>query len=163
MAIPNTVEAPEIQADPGQARKIHRIVCVGRLTGRTKRQHLLIDAFSLLAEEFPDWQVELWGADYDKLYVASLKARIKKARLEKQIWICGTTKNMEKVWKMTDIFAFPSHHEGFPLALTEAMNCGIPAVGYQECPAVNELIEDGKMGFFVRKALYLWQRHSGHS
>lgn len=153
VAIPNTVEAPDIQADPGQARKIHRIVCVGRLTGRTKRQHLLIDAFSLLAEEFPDWQVELWGADYDKPYVASLKARIKKARLEKQVRICGTTKNMEKVWETTDIFAFPSHHEGFGLALAEAMNCGIPAVGYKECPAVNELIEDGKNGFLCEEGV----------
>lgn len=53
------------------------------------------------------------------------------------------------MWKETDIFAFPSHHEGFPLALTEAMGVGIPAVGYRSCPAVNELIHDGEDGYLT--------------
>ena len=53
---------------------------------------------------------------------------------------------MDAVWKETDIFAFPSHHEGFPLALSEALSCGIPAVGYRSCPAVNEIIVSGENG-----------------
>lgn len=145
-AIPNTVPAPERFADPGQPRKVHTIACVGRLTGRTKRQHLLIEAFAPLAAEFPDWQVELWGAQYDKPYVTSLRALIKKYGLEKRVRLCGTTKDMQSVWDRTDIFAFPSHHEGFPLALTEAMSCGIPAVGYRSCAAVSQLIEDPRTG-----------------
>ena len=146
IAIPNAVNPPKIIATPGAEKPVHTITCVGRLTGRTKRQHLLIEAFSTLAKEFPNWQVKLWGDTYDKPYVASLKAKIKKWGLEKQVFICGTTKDMEAVWKETDIFAFPSHHEGFPLALTEALSCGIPAVGYKNCPAVNELIQDGQNG-----------------
>ena len=47
------------------------ITSVGRLTGRTKRQHLLIEAFALLAEDFPQWKVNFWGADYDRAYVIS--------------------------------------------------------------------------------------------
>lgn len=151
VAIPNAVEAPDCRADPGQARKVHIITSVGRLTGRTKRQHLLIEAFAPLAAEFPDWQVELWGAAYDKPYVASLRALIKKYGLEKRVRLCGTTKDMKSVWERTDIFAFPSHHEGFPLALTEAMSCGIPAVGYRDCPAVNELIEDERTGLLCEE------------
>ena len=50
---------------------------------------------------------------------------------------------LETAWKRTDIFAFPSYHEEFSLALTEALSCGIPAVGDKNCPAVNELIQDG--------------------
>ena len=53
---------------------------------------------------------------------------------------------MDAVWKETDIFAFPSHHEGFPLALSEALSCGIPAIGYRSCPAVNEIIVSGENG-----------------
>lgn len=151
VAIPNAVDAPEVDADPGKARKVHTITTVGRLTGRTKRQHLLIEAFALLAAEYPDWQVELWGAMYDKPYVASLKAQIRKAGLSERVRLCGTTKDMKSVWEKTDIFAFPSHHEGFPLALSEAMSCGIPAVGYKDCPAVNELIEDGRSGFLCEE------------
>ena len=46
-----------------------------------------------------------------------------------------------------DIFAFPSAFEGFGMALAEGMSVGLPAVGYKNCPAVNELIKDGETGF----------------
>lgn len=147
--IPNAVSIPAISAQPGKARKVHTITNVGRITGRTKRQHLLVEAFGLLAGDFPDWQVNLWGDTYDKTYVTTLKGLIKKQGLEDRVHLRGTTKDMASVWKQTDIFAFPSHHEGFPLALTEAMGVGIPAVGYRSCPAVNELIHDGEDGYLT--------------
>lgn len=147
--IPNAVSIPAISAQPGIARKIHTITNVGRITGRTKRQHLLVEAFASLAKDFPDWQVNLWGDTYDKTYVTTLKGLIKKQSLEGRVHLRGTTKDMASVWKETDIFAFPSHHEGFPLALTEAMGVGIPAVGYRSCPAVNELIHDGEDGYLT--------------
>lgn len=147
--IPNAVSIPAISAQPGIARKVHTITNVGRITGRTKRQHLLVEAFGLLAGDFPDWQVNLWGDTYDKTYVTTLKGIIKKQGLEGRVHLRGTTKDMASVWKETDIFAFPSHHEGFPLALTEAMGVGIPAVGYRSCPAVNELIHDGEDGYLT--------------
>ena len=147
--IPNAVSIPAISAQPGIARKVHTITNVGRITGRTKRQHLLVEAFASLAKDFPDWQVNLWGDTYDKTYVTTLKGIIKKQGLEGRVHLRGTTKDMASVWKETDIFAFPSHHEGFPLALTEAMGVGIPAVGYRNCPAVNELIHDGEDGYLT--------------
>ena len=146
VVIPNAVNLPDITADVGGDKKIHTITCVGRLTGRTKRQHLLIEAFGKLAKDFPDWQVELWGDTYDKPYVAALKAQVKKEHLEGRVHFCGTTKDLTPVWEKTDIFAFPSHHEGFGMALIEAMGAGIPAVGFKSCSAVNELIQDGKTG-----------------
>lgn len=151
IAIPNAVNAPHVTADHLAKKDKYTITCVGRLTGRTKRQHLLIEAFARLSKGHPDWQVKLWGDTYDKPYVASLRSKIKKYGLEKQVFLCGTTKDMDAVWKETDIFAFPSHHEGFGLALAEAMCCGIPAIGYRSCPAVNELIKSGKTGLLVEE------------
>ena len=151
IAIPNAVNAPHVTADHLAKKDKYTITCVGRLTGRTKRQHLLIEAFARLSKDHPDWQVKLWGDTYDKPYVASLKSKIKKYGLEKQVFLCGTTKDMDAVWKETDIFAFPSHHEGFPLALSEALSCGIPAVGYRSCAAVNELIQSGETGLLVEE------------
>lgn len=147
--IPNAVNLPKVTADVGADKETHIITCVGRLTGRTKRQHLLIEAFSKLAKDFPNWQVELWGDMYDKPYVAALKAQVKKEHLEDRVHFCGTTKDLIPVWEKTDIFAFPSHHEGFGIALVEAMGAGIPAIGYKSCDAVNELIQDGKNGILV--------------
>lgn len=151
IAIPNAVNAPHVTADHLAKKDKYTITCVGRLTGRTKRQHLLIEAFARLSKDHPDWQVKLWGDTYDKPYVASLRSKIKKYGLEKQVFLCGTTKDMDAVWEETDIFAFPSHHEGFGLALVEAMCCGIPAVGYRSCAAVNELIQSGETGLLVEE------------
>ena len=51
------------------------------------------------------------------------------------------------VLKTGDIFAFPSSAEGFPLALTEAMGGGLPAIGFYDAASVNELIHDNKNGY----------------
>ena len=149
--IPNAVNIPDLVADPGQDRDVHVITNVGRVTGRTKRQHLLVEAFSLIARDSPDWQVHIWGDTYDKAYVTALKSLIKKKGLTDRVFLKGTTKDMKGVWEGTDIFAFPSHHEGFPLALSEAMGVGIPAVGYKTCSSVNELIKSDVNGYLVEE------------
>ena len=91
IAIPNAVNAPHVTADHLAKKDKYTITCVGRLTGRTKRQHLLIEAFARLSKDHPDWQVKLWGDTYDKPYVASLRSKIKKYGLGKQVFLCGTT------------------------------------------------------------------------
>jgi glycosyltransferase involved in cell wall biosynthesis len=149
--IPNAVNIPDLVADPGQDRDVHVITNVGRVTGRTKRQHLLVEAFSLIAKDFPNWQVHIWGDTYDKAYVTALKSLIKKKGITDRVFLKGTTKDMKGVWEGTDIFAFPSHHEGFPLALSEAMGVGIPAVGYKTCSSVNELIKSDVNGYLVEE------------
>lgn len=149
IAIPNAVKKSNVIAEVAEEKKQHVITNVGRVTGRTKRQHLLVEAFADLAKDFPDWIVNIWGATYDKAYIMKLKKLISDKDLEDRVFLKGTTSHMDEVWKETDIFAFPSHHEGFPLALTEAMAAGIPAVGFRNCPAVNELIKDGKSGFLT--------------
>lgn len=72
---------------------------------------------------------------------------IKKYGLENRVFLKGATKNVAAVLKEGDIFAFPSAYEGFGLSLGEAMSMGLPAVGYRNCSAVNELIQDGRTGF----------------
>ena len=93
--------------------------------------------------------MDICGDTYDKAYVTMVKSLISKNGLQDRVHLRGTTKNMGKVWQEADIFAFPSHHEGFPLALSESMGVGIPAVGFASCSSVNELIKDQVNGFLV--------------
>lgn len=129
------------------------IVDVARLESGTKRQHLLVDAFAQIAEQFPAWRLELWGginstAD-GETYIQNLKEKIRSYHLEDRIIIAGETKNVLSIYQKASIFAFPSAHEGFPLAMTEAMSAGLPVVAYRSCPAVNELVKDGETGLLV--------------
>lgn len=142
--IPNAVpQFNSMRADVSGKVIIH----VGRFSEKQKRQHLLIDAFRKVAELESDWILELWGeADKESKYYNHCKSLVKKYGLQDRVRFCGTTDRIIDELQKASIFAFPSAYEGFPLALTEAMSLGLPSVGHKNCPAVNELIVDGRNG-----------------
>ena len=147
VTIANAIPQYECSADLDTDKKIYKIIFVGRLTKNHKRPHLLIQAFSEIAEKYPDWILELWGAKEREIYYKELEYLIKKSRLQNRVFLKGTTNQVQDVLKQADIFAFPSAYEGFGMALAEGMSMGLPSVGYKNCPAVNELIKDGINGF----------------
>ena len=147
VVIGNAIPQYDVQADLAEPKSTYKIIFVGRLAKGDKRPHLLIEAFAGLAREFPNWIVELWGAEDGKAYYKELQLLIRKNGLEKQVFLKGTTNQVKEVLQQGDIFAFPSFSEGFGLSLGEAMSMGLPAVGYKNCSAVNELIQDGINGY----------------
>lgn len=153
VVIGNAIPQYEEQADLMAEKDQYKILFLGRLSKNHKRPHLLIEAFAKIADEFPNWIVELWGAEDGKAYYKELQLMIKKYGLEKRVFLKGATKNVAAVLKEGDIFAFPSAYEGFGLSLGEAMSMGLPAVGYRNCSAVNELITDGENGFLCEDGI----------
>lgn len=147
VVIGNAIPQYDVQADLSAQKDTYKILFVGRLSKNHKRPHLLIEAFAGLADEFPNWNVELWGAEDGKAYYKELQLLIKKHHLENRVFLKGPTNDVPSVLQQGDIFAFPSAYEGFGLALGEAMSMGLPAVGYKSCSAVNELIKDGENGY----------------
>ena len=147
VVIGNAIPQYDVQADLSAKKDTYKILFVGRLSKNHKRPHLLIEAFAGLADEFPNWNVELWGAEDGKAYYKELQLLIKKNHLENRVLLKGPTNDVPSILRQGDIFAFPSAYEGFGLALGEAMSMGLPAVGYRSCSAVNELIKDGENGY----------------
>lgn len=124
------------------------IVNVARLCPNNKRQHLIIEAFNLLKNDFPQWRVELWGDSGERpKYAHKLALLIKKYHLEDRVKLCGPTKDVPSKLQNASVFCFPSAIEGMPLAMTEAMSIGLPIIGCKKCSAVNSIIHHGKNGF----------------
>lgn len=142
--IPNFID---IEKNVAHKETQKLIVNVGRI-GHQKRQLLSVLAFAEVASQYPDWKLELWGdTSYDQKYLDQLKATIASKGLQKQVSLCGTTRNMSKVLAKADVFLFPSAYEGFSLALGEAMMSHLPIVACQSCAGVNKLLENGNSGF----------------
>ena len=148
--IPNAVMqvSEEEVRDLSQCRK--RIITVGRIDGSVKRQHLLVEAFSHIAEKYPDWSVHIYGNVANQRYKKRMDRFIREHHLEEQVVFEGVTHDMKECLHSADIFVFPSVFEGFGLALVEAMSMGLPVIGCEECTAVNELIEHDRTGLLSK-------------
>lgn len=127
----------------------HTITTVGRLDGDVKRQHLLVEAFSLVADRYPQWSVHIYGNIANRSYKKKLDNYINEHNLAGRIMFDGETDDILGKLKETDIFIFPSEREGFGLAITEAMSIGLPVVACNDCIAMTELITSGKSGILV--------------
>ena len=148
--VPNAVPQYRETADLAEKKTKYKIINVARIEKTAKRQHLLIQAFSLLAEKFPEWTVEFWGGDDLKgAYTRELQNLIQSKGLKDRVFLKGKTDQVLDVYMNADIFAFPSAYEGFGMALAEAMSAGLPAVAYRSCPAVNEIVRNEVNGLLV--------------
>ncbi len=142
----NAIPQYKEQVDLTRPKEIYRIGFLARLSKNHKQPHLLIEAFCKLANEFPKWELVLWGAKEGEAFYKQMELTISAHGLQERIRFAGSTNNVEEALASCDIFAFPSAYEGFGLSLGEAMSKGLPAVGFASCSAVNELIIDGYNG-----------------
>lgn len=124
----------------------YKIINVATLANHCKQQLLAIEAFAAVSEKYPEWELHFWGEgeDFDLL-----NNTIKEFHLQDKIFLNGFTDDPVSKLKESDIFIFPSKYEGFPLALTEAMSIGLPALGFASCSGVNELITPNVSGFLA--------------
>lgn len=157
VVIGNAIPQYDVKAELTAKKDTYKIIFVGRLSKNHKRPHLLIEAFAGLAGAFPNWNVELWGAEDGKAYYKELQLLIKAKHLEHRVFLKGTTNNVAEVLQQGDIFAFPSAYEGFSLALGEAMSMGLPSIAYNSCESVLGMIENGKTGILCNDGVLPFQ------
>ena len=129
----------DIPKDPG------RIIYVGRFN-HEKRIDRLITAFSMIADRYPEWHVDIFGDGNEKQNLQNLIVEMK---LEKRVIIHEPTKSIFDEYKRSEMLVLCSEHEASPLVLVEAMACGIPCVS-MDCPnGPREIIKDGETGLLV--------------
>ena len=150
VVIGNVVPQFTNQVDLTMPKDVHKILFIGRLAKGHKRPHLLIEAFSKVADQFPNWIVELWGADENKAYKAQLELMIKQANLTNRILFKGITRDVESVLSTGDIYAMMSSAEGFGLSMAEAMSKGLPVIACDTWLGVSDMIQNDYNGILVK-------------
>lgn len=150
VVIGNVVPQFTNQVDLMKPKDVHKILFIGRLAKGHKRPHLLIEAFSKVANQFPNWIVELWGADENKAYKAQLELMIRQTNLTDRVLFRGTTRNVESVLSSGDIYAMMSSAEGFGLSMAEAMSKGLPVIACDTWLGVSDMIQDDYNGILVK-------------
>lgn len=143
--IPNVIPQFETLAPLETHKDQFRIINVARLNKKQKRQELLIHAFALLADKYPNWSLEFWGEDTSN-YKKELESLIHHYHLEKQVFLKGSTHEIKEVYQQADILGFPSKYEGFSSALGEAMSAGLPVIGFDSCTSVRGIVTNGVDG-----------------
>jgi glycosyltransferase involved in cell wall biosynthesis len=123
------------------------LIAVGRLH-RDKGFDILLEAFSLLSEEHPQWRLTVLGEGEERGRLEALRDEL---RLGGRVSFPGRVKDPYPFLRRASLFALPSRAEGFPLALCEALACGLPAVCTDCAGGVRDIIEDGVNGMLVPK------------
>ena len=147
LVIPNPVSLAvmsraNVVGSPG-ARKV--LLSVGRLAAQ-KDHATLLAAFALIADEFPDWDLRIVGEGELR---PALQAQIEELGLKRRIVLPGATSDVYSEYAAAQLFVLPSQYESLGLALIEALAHGLPAVGFADCPGVNQLIQPGENGTLV--------------
>ena len=150
VVIGNVVQQFEKAVDLKKAKKEYKILFIGRLSKEHKRPHLLIEAFSKVAKDHPDWIVEFWGADENKAYKTQLELMVKQANLSDRIFFKGVTKDIESVLNTGDIYAMMSAMEGFGLSMAEAMSKGLPVIACNSWNGLTDLVQNNCNGILVQ-------------
>ena len=143
--VPNAVKPPTVQAAPfDRAGRPPRIVAAGRLHPK-KGFDVLVAALALLRDQDLAFDCEIAGEGDER---ARLEGLIARHGLGDRVRLVGWRADVPAFLATGDVFAFPSHQEGFPLVLLEAMAVGLPAVS-SAIPGPVEMIADGVDGVLV--------------
>jgi glycosyltransferase involved in cell wall biosynthesis len=135
-------QAAELRSALGIPASATVVGFVGRLT-RDKGVAELAEAFLRLDQAFPDLRLLLVGnlENQDALAVETREC----LQAHPHIILAGTVDDTAPYYALMDIFVLPSHREGFPNVVLEALAAAKPVVAAQATGIV-DAISDGKNG-----------------
>lgn len=141
--IPN----PCFQLNHLETQKNKVIVTTGRLFNFQKRHDLLIEAFSTVLLEHPEYKLLIFGDGPDKEDDILM---INKFKLDGRAILMGAKQNILSYINDSECFVLSSDYEGMSNSLLEAFLSGIPCVS-TDWPGVEDIITNGIDGLVVKR------------
>jgi glycosyltransferase involved in cell wall biosynthesis len=125
------------------------ILYLGHL-GKAKGSFDLICAAKIILRQVPWVVFDLVGQEHTAGEMEQLNTQVAAAGLEQCIHIQSAVTGAEKInlFRSADIFVYPSYHEGMPMAVIEAMACGLPIIATQ-VGGLLDLVSPGLNGLLV--------------
>ena len=108
----------------------------------------LFEAFRLVLTEYLKTILLIIGADEPTKRDAIKPEIVKKYGIEKNVIFLGERNDVNEIFPLMDIFVLPSHREGLPMSVIEAM-AEKRAIVATNIRGSREEIEDGKSGILV--------------
>ncbi len=135
-----------IRAELGMRESELLVLCVGNLHP-VKGHRVLIESLARLAAcgEGPGWTLAIAGAGPE---AEALSALARRRAIADRVHLLGPRSDVPSLLAAADLFALPSHREGLPLALLEAMLAGKPIVA-SAVGGIPEAIRPGEHGVLV--------------
>jgi glycosyltransferase involved in cell wall biosynthesis len=140
--VPNPLPLP---ANGGADAGARVVVAVGRLS-QEKGFDLLLESWAAATAGRPGWTLRIHGSGPEQ---TALTAQAQRLGIAAGVDFAGQTDDVAAALVQGSIFAAPSRAEGFPMALLEAMACGLPCVAFDCAPGVREIVHDGEDGLVV--------------
>jgi glycosyltransferase involved in cell wall biosynthesis len=108
----------------------------------TKGLRCLLEAVQLLQN--PSVRIIVAGHDDSAPYHKFLREN----SMESRVHFLPVRPDVEFYYAAADLYAAPSLYDGYPLPVSEAMSCGIPAIASTHA-GTSEIIRDGEDGFVL--------------
>ena len=122
-----------------------RVIAVGRYVYQ-KGFDLLIQSWSIVEKECPDWSLTIIGQG-NRLEYESLMDEIHVDR--SRCKLMGPTDTIQDEYMKSSLLVMSSRFEGFGMVLVEAMACGLPVISF-DCPCgPKDIIQDHIDGILV--------------
>jgi glycosyltransferase involved in cell wall biosynthesis len=127
---------------PAIQQKKYDAIFLGRIHP-SKGVFDLIEIWRLVAQRMPRARLAIAGSGNSSI-MQELSCKISVYNLDKNIDLLGfiDDANLSEVLNSARVFVFPSHEEGFGIAIAEAMACGLPVVAWN-LPLYKEVFPKG--------------------